>query len=170
MKMRLALPALLLLAVPALAADGVTATTPAAAAFERMKTLVGQWDGRSAMGKFHLSYELLSGGHVLVEKESSDSMHQTMVTTYYLNGDKLELTHHCQLGNVPHMVAEKIDLQSGEIDFAFAGAANLASDQSEHMHEATIRLIDGDHLQSTWTMYENAKPKFTVAAQYQRVR
>lgn len=81
MKMRLALPALLLLTMPALAADSAVAASPAAVAFERLKTLVGQWDGENSMGKFHLSYELLSGGHVVLEKESSDTMHQTMVTT-----------------------------------------------------------------------------------------
>jgi hypothetical protein len=170
MKMRLALPTLLLLTMPALAADSAVVASPAAAAFERLKTLVGQWNGETSMGKFHLSYELLSGGHVLLEKESSDSLHGTMVTTYYLNGDRLELTHHCELGNVPHMVARKIDLTSGEITFEFADAANLPSDQSEHMHDATIKIVDADHLNSSWTMFENAKPKFTVAAQYERVR
>ncbi len=170
MKMRMALPTLLLLTMPALPADSAVVATPAAAAFERLKTLVGQWNGETSMGKFHLSYELLSGGHVLLEKESSDSMHGTMVTTYYLNGDRLELTHHCELGNVPHMVARKIDLDRGEISFEFADAANLPNDQSEHMHAATIKVVDADHLNSSWTMFENAKPKFTVAAQYERVR
>ena len=170
MKMRLALPALLLLTMPALAADSTLAASPAAAAFERLKTLVGQWDGETSMGKFHLTYELLSSGHVVLEEETSDSMHGTMVTTYYLNGNQLELRHHCELGNVPHMVARNIDLQKGEIGFEFADAANLASDQSAHMHTATIRIVDADHLTSSWTMFENAKPKFTVAAQYQRVR
>lgn len=170
MKMRLALPTLLLLTMPALAADSAVVGNPAAAAFERLKTLVGQWNGETSMGKFHLSYELLSGGHVLLEKESSDSMHQTMVTTYYLNGDRLELTHHCELGNVPHMVARKIDLDSGEISFEFADAANLPNPQSAHMHAASLKIVDADHLNSSWTMFENAKPKFTVAAQYERVR
>lgn len=170
MKMRLALPALLLLTMPALAADSAIAASPAAVAFERLKTLVGQWDGETSMGKFHLSYELLSGGHVLLEKESSDSMHETMVTTYYLNGDQLELRHYCELGNIPRMVARKIDLQSGEFGFEFADAANLGSSQTAHMHAATIRILDADHLTSSWTMFENARPKYTVAAQYTRVR
>ena len=170
MKIRLPLLTFLLVAIPAIAADTVIPTSPAAAAFERLKSLVGQWDADTAMGKFHLSYELLSGGHVLVERESAESMHQTMVTTYYLNGDKLELRHYCEEGNVPHMVANKIDLENGEIDFAFADAANLPNDRAAHMHSADIKLVDANHFTGAWTMFENAKPKFTVAAQYERVK
>jgi hypothetical protein len=172
MKTRLALLAVLLLAVPTFAADAGTSTSTgtAAAAFARLKSLVGQWAADTGMGKFYLTYELLSGGHVLVERETSESMHQTMVTTYYLNGDKLELTHYCELGNVPHMVARRIDLSSGEIDFEFADAANLAGDQSAHMHSAIIKIADADHFTSAWTMFENAKPKFTVAVPYARTR
>jgi hypothetical protein len=171
MMARLALPALLLLTVPTFAVDAATAPTGnAAAAFERLKTLVGQWEGDTSMGKFQLTYELISGGHVLQERVSSNSQHETMVTTYYLNGDSLELRHYCQLGNVPHMVARKIDLQNGEIGFDFADAANLASDQSPHMHSATIKIVDADHFTGAWTLFENAKPKVTVAAQYHRVQ
>jgi hypothetical protein len=172
MKARLALPALLLLTVPGFAVEAGS-TAPAsisAAAFARLKSLVGQWEGQSSMGKFHITYNLVSGGHVLEERLSSDAMHENMLTTYYLNGDSLELRHYCELGNVPHMVARKIDLQNGEIGFEFADAANLASDQNPHMHEAAIKLIDADHFSGAWTMFENAKPKFTVAVQYQRVQ
>jgi len=172
MKIRLALLTLVVFALPAFAADVRTSAPPsnASAAFERMKSLVGQWDADTAMGKFHLTYELVSGGHVLLEHFNGESMHENMVTTYYLEGDKLALTHYCHLGNAPHMVARKIDLDSGELDFDFADAANLASDQGRHMHSAAMRLVDADHFTSAWTLYENAKPKFTVTAQYARTR
>jgi hypothetical protein len=169
MKFRLAFLTLVLCTLPAVAADIPTAPTSASAAFNRLKSLVGQWDADTNMGKLHLTYELVSGGHVLLERESSDS-HPTMVTAYYLDGGQLVLTHYCMLGNVPHMVARKINLDTGEITFDLANAANLAGDQAEHMHAASIRLLDADHFASTWTLFENAKPKLTITAQYARVR
>lgn len=172
MKIRLILLTLIVFTLPAFAADTRTSAPSAnvSAAFERLKSLVGQWDADTTMGKFHLTYELVSGGHILLEHLNGESKHENMVTAYYLEGDKLVLTHYCELGNIPHMIAHKIDLDSGELDFDFADAANLESDQGQHMHSAAIRLVDADHFTSAWTLFENAKPKFTVTAQYARVR
>lgn len=146
------------------------AANEAATAFERMKSLVGQWEAVTTMGKFHLTYELASGGHLLLEHATGDTMHENMVTTYYLDGDKLELTHYCELGNDPHMVARKINLDRNEIGFDFAGAANLASPQATHMHSASFQLIDADHFNNAWTLFENGKPKMTLTAQYARIK
>ncbi len=173
MKTRIALLTVFaILTIPAFAADPAPASpaNDAAAAFERLKSLAGQWEGDSSMGKVQLTYEVVSNGHVVLEHMKTDSMHETMVTTYYLDGDKLALTHYCGIGNQPHMVARKIDLGSGEIDFDFVGATNLASEQAKYMHSASFRLADADHFTSAWTMFENSKPALTVTAQYARVK
>ena len=143
--------------------------TPAAAAFERLKSLVGQWEADSSIGKMQVTYELASGGHVLLEHVYA-GQHDNMVTAYYLDGDKLALTHYCELGNEPRMVARRIDLGTGEIAFDFTGADNLASADAQHMHSATLRLGDANHFTAAWTLFENAKPKLTVTAQYTRVK
>ena len=55
------------LAVVALPAAGPSAeTTPGPAAYARLKTLVGEWEATTPMGKMHLSYELIAGGTSLV--------------------------------------------------------------------------------------------------------
>ena len=33
----------------------------------RLKTLVGEWEANTAMGRVHVSYELIAGGTSLVE-------------------------------------------------------------------------------------------------------
>ena len=48
------------------------------------------------------------------------------------------------------MVAKKIDLNSGEIVFDFAGAGNLAGPDAQHMHSANFRLVDIDHFTASW--------------------
>jgi len=170
MKIRIAILMLVAgLMVSAFAAAPSAPATNATAAFEKLKGLVGAWQGDTSMGKIEVTYELTAGGNVLLERESHGSEHN-MVTAYYLDGGRLALTHYCELGNEPHMVARKINLDSGEIVFDFAGAGNLASRDAKHMHAATIRLADADHFTGLWTMFENNKPKLTVTAQYTRVK
>jgi hypothetical protein len=171
MKIRIVVLALLAgVTASVFAASPSAPATNATAAFEKLKGLVGSWQGESNMGKTEITYELTAGGKVLLERMTDEAKHDTMLTTYYLDGDHLSLTHYCLLGNEPHMVARKIDLESGEIIFDFAGAGNLASRDAQHMHTATIRLLDADHFTGLWTMFENNKPKLTVTAQYTRVK
>ncbi len=155
---------------PAAQAGASAPDATAAAAFEKLKSLAGEWEADSNMGKIHARYELVSNGHVLLEHTAVAGMHQDMVTTYYLDGDTLALTHYCDLGNQPRMRARRINPERGEIQFDFAGAANLASPQETHMHAAAIRLVDAGHFTSDWTLFENAKPKLTVSAHYVRVK
>src|SRR5262245_55615930 len=85
------------------------AAKPAAAApakkpsaeFERMKTLVGTWTGKTDMGQgpmeITVKYRLLAGGSVLEERVFEGTPNE-MITLYYDQGDKLAGTHYCMLG------------------------------------------------------------------------
>ena len=116
-----------------------------------------------------MSYELVSGGTALLERESSESM-PSMITVYYVDGGRLLLTHYCMVGNQPRMQAKASSPDGGEIDFQFLDATNLSSPGAGHMHNAKIRIVDNDHLSSEWQFYDNGKPKMTENAQYTRVQ
>ena len=139
------------------------------AAFSRLKTLVGEWEADTGMGKVHVSYELIAGGTALVERESSDKM-PAMLTVYYVDGGRLLLTHYCMAGNQPRMQAHRFDAATGEMEFQFLDATNLASPGAGHMHNARIRVLDDQHYSAAWQFYEDGKPKMTETAQYTRVR
>jgi len=139
-----------------------------AAAFARLKTLVGEWEANTQMGKAHLSYELIVGGTALVEKETGEKM-PAMLTVYHLDGDRLVLTHYCMAGNQPRMRARAFDVESGKLEFEFLDATNLAAGGG-HMHSAKIHFVDTDHLKTEWAFYENGAQKFTESAEYTRVR
>jgi len=159
-----------LLAVPALWADTqTTVDTGAAAAFARLKGLVGEWEGSTDMGKARLTYELTGGGSAVVERESADKM-PAMMTVYHLDGNRLVLTHYCMAGNQPRMEARSFDPATGEIRFRFLDATGLASPGAGHRHNATFRLVDADHIESEWQFFENGQPKMTEKFQYKRVR
>jgi hypothetical protein len=145
------------------------ARTDAAAAFARLKTLVGEWEADTPQGKARLTYELTGGGSALVERESEDKM-PGMMTVYHLDGARLILTHYCMAGNQPRMQARAFNPESGELEFQFLDAGNLSNPNAGHMHNARFRLVDNNHLVSEWEFYENGQRKFTETAQYTRVQ
>jgi hypothetical protein len=140
----------------------------AAAAFERIKGLSGEWAANLKTGKARLSYEVVAGGNAVLERDAMEGM-PVMLTVYYLDGDRLLLTHYCMAGNEPRMQARRFDAATGELTFEFLDATNLASPAAGHMHDATLRLTDNNHLSSAWEFYENGKPKMTETAEYTRI-
>lgn len=141
----------------------------AVAAFERLKALSGQWEAVSEKGKVTSSLELVSNGTALLEKINVAGEGE-MVTVYYLDGDRLVLTHYCSAGNQPHMQAEAFDPASNRITFDFSGAGNLPSGEAGHMHTAQITLLGPDAFNADWTFYQNGKPAFTEPIRFHRVR
>jgi hypothetical protein len=168
MKRHYLLVASLALAASAIHAGPKTERFNDAAAFDRLKTLVGEWEGDTRMGRAHLSYELIAGGTTLVEKETGESM-PAMMTVYHLDGDRLILTHYCMAGNQPRMQARSYDAESGVVEFQFLDATNLPAGAG-HMHNARFRFVNNSHFATEWAFYENGAQKFTEKAEYTRVR
>lgn len=167
MKTKQLLIAGLVLAAAVQRASTKTEQSNDAAAFARLKTLVGDWQAETEMGKVQLSYEVIAGGTALVERETGEKM-APMMTVYYLDGDRLLLTHYCMAGNQPRMQARGYNQESGEIEFQFLDATNLTAGAG-HMHSAKFRIADHDHLNSDWEFYENGQRKFTETAHFTRV-
>jgi len=155
------------LGTAAVAADKGVAN--ANAAFDKLKTLTGRWEATSDKGKVTSSIELVSNGTALLEKITVPGDGE-MVTVYYVDGNRLVLTHYCSAGNQPHMQAEAFDPASNQIRFGFAGAGNLASSGDAHMHTAVIKFEGPDAYDADWTMYKDGKQAFTVPIQFHRVR
>lgn len=141
----------------------------AAAAFNKMKSLVGQWEASSDKGKVTSSYELVSNGTALVEHITVPG-ENTMLTVYNLDGNRLVLTHYCSAGNQPHMQAEAFDPASNQIRFDFVSAGNLANAADGHMHSAKITLLGPDTFNADWTFYKDGKAAFSQPIQFHRVR
>lgn len=171
MRIRTVSMAILLLVGVGVEAGGRAPSPPgeAAAAFDRLKTLVGEWESEGAKDKARLSYELVAGGTALMERETAEKR-PMMVTLYHLDGDHLLLTHYCMAGNQPRMQARPFDAKTGELSFEFLDATNLASPSAGHMRSVAIRFVDRNHIDSTWRFYEGGKPTFTETARYTRVK
>jgi hypothetical protein len=138
--------ALLLLA----ASVGLNAGEPAktkqiSPEFERMKTLVGTWEGKADMGQgpidMTVQYRLLAGGTVLEERVFAGTPIE-MVTMYFDKGGQLALTHYCVMGNRPGMLLKSADDKTLKFDFDTTCGINAATES--HMHSLTISFDDAD--------------------------
>jgi hypothetical protein len=141
----------------------------AALAFDKLKSLVGQWEGTTDKGRVTTTYELVASGSALLERVNMDG-HGEMPTVYYLDGNRLVLTHYCMAGNQPTLQAERFDPASNELRFRFVSATNLASANAGHMHDAVFKLGGPDQFTADWTWYENGKEGSHVVVQNHRVR
>lgn len=113
--------------------------------FERMRTLVGSWTGKTDMGQgpveLTVQYRLLAGGSVLEERVFAGTPNE-MVTMYYDKNGKLALTHYCVLGNRPSMRLESADAKT--IKFDFDATCGIDPAKESHMHSLSITFEDAD--------------------------
>jgi len=141
----------------ALCAGAAAPSTDPNPGFAKMKTLVGEWEGKAADGKaVEVSYRLVSGGTALMEmlRPAGES---EMVTMYTADGDRVAVTHYCSANNQPRMQTTPLSSSPQQLDFAFVGATNLASPAAGHMHRLVVSFQDDDHFTQDWTWREKDK-------------
>jgi hypothetical protein len=131
--------------------------TEAQKAFDKMKTLAGSWVGQLTTspqepmveGKFaQFSLRVTSLGNAFVHELSLSGRPDHPVTMFYLDGDRLLLTHYCDAGNRPRMVG-KVLPDGKQLEFEFLDLTG--SNQYGHMHHAVFTFIDADHHLEDWT-------------------
>jgi hypothetical protein len=142
----------------------VWGASPAAAGFDSLKTLAGAWDFKGPDGKpAQVTWRLVSGGSALMEELPHDSM----VTMYHLNNDKLLMTHYCSAMNQPRMQAD-ISADGKTITFNFLDATNLASPNDGHMQKMVLTFKDKDHFSEQWVFSKDGKDAEHMTFDYTR--
>lgn len=151
--------ALLVVAVAAPAAAG---TSPA---WEKLKSLAGEWKGTMAHGDetmpVSVSYTLVSSGTSLMERMATPDGHD-MVTMYYPDGSRIMMTHYCSEGNQPRMRAQAAAGEPKSLAFEFVDVTGLANPQAEHMRKLVVRFDDADHFIQEWTHRKGSKEETGV--------
>lgn len=138
-------------------AQNSAAPARAAHAFDKLKTLAGDWQGTGSDGKMRtVSYQLAAGGTALVETLSPEG-EPSMVSLYHRDGETLMMTHYCSASNQPRMRAEIPPGDLNTLEFVFVDVTNLVKPTDGHIHGLTLTLEDADHLAQTWTWRENGK-------------
>jgi hypothetical protein len=144
--------------------DDKTAGKPASAStnsgLEKMKALAGTWVAADKDGKPTdqvVSVIKVTAGGSAVHETLFPGQPQEMISVYTADGPDLLMTHYCVLGNQPRMRAEPTS-PANRISFKFAGGNNLDPKKDKHMHEATLTIVDDDHLELAGVAWEGGGP------------
>src|SRR3954454_4867175 len=126
--------------------------------FERLKTLVGAWQGKADMGQgpidMTVKYRLLAGGSVLEEKVFEGTPKE-MTTMYYDQNGKLAGTHYCIMGNRPGMLLKTSDAKSIKLDFD--KTCGIDPKKESHMHGLTITFDNADTVTTSCKAFMDGK-------------
>jgi len=137
--------------------------TPAKQSFDTMKTLAGVWLGPVKVEPpmpemddkpLRVSMRVTSRGNALVHEMNEDkpqvdpTSYDHPVTMFYLDGDRLLLTHYCDAGNRPRMAA-RVSPDGKTVEFDFIDVAG--STEPGHMNHAVFTIIDSNHHTEDWT-------------------
>ena len=149
------------LGVTLLAAEPpVKPAAPTHAGFEKMKSLAGTWveadrDGKPT-DKVVSIIKVTAGGSAVTDTIFPDQP-QEMVSVYTVEGSDLIMTHYCVLGNQPRMKANPKSPKDS-IQFEFTGGTNLNPAKDMHMHAATLKFVDADHIEMGGVAWVDGKP------------
>ena len=133
------------------------AQSDAKQSFTKLKALAGTWEGKVATvppspeieGKpMQVTLRVTSMGNALMHEMTGGGRPDDPITMFYLDGDRLLLTHYCDAGNRPRMEA-KASPDGKTVEFEFLDVAG--STQYGHMHHAVITFVDATHHTEDWT-------------------
>ncbi len=155
----------------ALAEDCPTPAKKHSKEFDRLSALEGRWEGRSMMngkeGDVTVVYDVTSNGTAIVETLFPGTPHE-MVSMYYDNGPKLEMTHYCALGNQPRMGLTKSTPEEIVLEFSKNNA--IDPKKEDHMNLVRFRFIDNDTLVQNWSGVHEGRIGEPTVLKLSRVR
>jgi hypothetical protein len=146
------------------------AQSDAQKSFDKLKTLAGSWEGHvittppmDGMDMPNvITMRVTSRGNALVHEMKAvgtpddPTKYDHPLTMFYLDNDRLLLTHYCDAGNRPRMAARTSpDGKTLEFDFLdIAGSTKYG-----HMQHAVFTVVDANHHTEDWTyMMPGDKP------------
>ncbi|PYT34075.1 MAG: hypothetical protein DMF52_13890 [Acidobacteria bacterium] len=119
--------------------------------FEKMKALVGAWQGTTKDGKaVKVTYSLVADGSAVMETLEPGN-ESAMITMYHPDGGRVMMTHYCSAHNQPRMRAEAASADPKSLTFNFVDATNLSSPTEGHMERLVVNFVDSDHFAQEWT-------------------
>jgi hypothetical protein len=78
------------------------AQSDAQKSFDKLKTLAGSWAGTYEGKPMQASLRVTSTGNAILHEMKGSEGPDNPITMFYVDGDRLLLTHYCDAGNRPH--------------------------------------------------------------------
>src|SRR4051812_6029384 len=137
-----------------LAASAIAQESLSSQAFEKIRSLNGNWEGsfewsgaRTDKGKMDAGYYVTGDGSAMVENLLMDGK-PVMTSVYHMDNGVLRLTHYCAAQNQPRLKAKRVEANA--VDFAFVDATNMKSPDAPHVNGLEWRMVDADHVTLTF--------------------
>ncbi|HEX6898366.1 MAG TPA: hypothetical protein VF789_01580 [Thermoanaerobaculia bacterium] len=157
----LAVAALITAAPGAWAGDEAAGKIDPKTAFEKLKTLAGEWTGTADENMpGGVIYRVTGNGSVVMETMFPGTNHE-MINMYHMVDGELVATHYCSSGNQPHFKFDAAKSTPTELVFAFNGGTNLDPAKDSYVRGAKISIGDGK-LVEDWTFYGGGKETGTA--------
>ncbi len=160
--MRIRIVLMLVLASAALFAAEQMSKIGKSPAYDKMKTLVGSWQGTvNENGKpldTHVRFKLVSDGSALASWLDEDTPHE-MITMFHMDGNNLMATHYCAAHNQPRMVLV-FGGDPSRLVFKFKDGTNIQPDAG-HMQQVAFIFDGANHHIEEWTYLQNGKEETT---------
>jgi hypothetical protein len=125
------------------------AQSDAQKSFDKLKTLAGSWEGSMDGKAMHVSLRVTSMGNTLMHEMTVAGSADDPITMFNLDHERLLLTHYCDAGNQPRLVAT-VSPDGKTFTFDFVDATNLLSSQMGHMQHVVFNMVDADHHTELW--------------------
>jgi hypothetical protein len=135
-------------------------------AFDMLKAMAGTWEGKGEGMPMTITYEVASGGTVVMERLFARSEHE-MINVYHLVDGELRVVHYCSMGNQPMMKLDAAASKPGDLVFAFAGGTNFDPAKDTHIHQLRMK-VTGEDLDAEWGSFKDGKDAGSVTFQARR--
>ena len=134
-------------------------TVPQTPEWQRLKTLVGNWEGTVEMeGKpmpATVEVRMTGDGSAIMHVMDKDGPYE-MVTMIHADGKRLLATHYCAAHNQPRMALVP-SKAANQVAFSFVDGTNIGPGE-EHMRSVVFTFTDADHHEEAWTSSGSSKP------------
>lgn len=149
---RFVAPAVVLIAM--LSASVVLAESDAHKTFSQLAALEGKWVGKGSEGQtIEVTFRMTASGSALMS-EIHGHGEEDMITMFYMDDDRLLMTHYCSAGNQPRMKVISADAKS--VSFEFFDGTNIGPGAG-HMQRLTISQPDANHHTEEWVFLDHGK-------------
>ena len=157
------LPFTILIAFSTVALAQSATPSDAQKSFDKLKALAGTWHASVLIDPpmkdmpngpmADVTLRVTSRGNALVHEigetgKDDPTKYDHPVTMFYLDGDRLLLTHYCDAGNRPRMAA-RVSPDGKTVEFDFLDVAG--NTQYGNMYHAVFTFIDANHHTEDWT-------------------
>lgn len=133
-------------------------TQAAKAAFEKLRTLEGDWEGQDPETSAWMTtsnVKVSSANSVVREVMFPGAAHE-MTNMYHLDGDRVVLTHYCAMGNQPRLASRGLQPspQGETLHFTIDSVSNLADAEGMFMGDLLVTFRPDGTISQNWRSYD----------------